>query len=55
MCYKQDEERERIEAKHEHDAERCLRALLIALDLDPLSVDTVEGEETPDLTSELVS
>jgi len=40
----------RVEAQHEPDPVRCLRALLIALDLD---LDSEENDE-PDLSSDLL-
>jgi hypothetical protein len=46
MDDRQNKEPEQSVTKHESDATRCLRALLIALDLDPMDVEA-ETEEIP--------
>jgi hypothetical protein len=49
-----DEERESTKARLGADAERCLRALLIALDLDPTLPPADDEDEIICLTSDLV-
>ncbi|MDQ3820085.1 MAG: hypothetical protein M3362_20740 [Acidobacteriota bacterium] len=40
----------KVEAKHEPDPKLCLRALLLALDLEPDS----EDDDEPEISSDLV-